>query len=171
MLTFREPPDIQPDISQAWGKPKVTGHYPCGSCVVGKLTSQTLTFQYNNTKIWHLHEHTNCNSSQVICMITCPCVLRYVGQTMWKIKIRICEHRSNMRRGVLTAALVMHYTEKGHTDSDLHWIILHIIKGSIRGGSVRNILYMRKQFWIFTLGTVESGLNEAIDWQALILLQ
>lgn len=117
-----------------------------------------------------------CNSSNVIYTIKCPCGKMYIGQTSRAIKIRLTEHKSNIRRyqqkmkdeGPLTtevqnkfgeSTVARHFYEARHNISELRWqIIEEIYRDQV---SLGKRLLQREAFWITTFETlVPKGLNE-----------
>lgn len=117
-----------PSVTDAWGLPNVVGHFPCANCCVCHLTTHTKVLDLEPGKNWTQRTLTNCNSTDVVYLITCPCGLRYVGMTTRKVKQRICEHRSNIRCRKVTTRLSEHFLEKNHTTNDLRWTIIEQVK-------------------------------------------
>lgn len=111
-------------VLNAWDLPNITGHHPCGSCSVCCLTTTTKTLNLEPGKVWTQRTHTNCNSVNVIYLITCPCGLRYVGMTIRKIKQRICEHQSTIRCKRVTTKLTEHFLAFNHTTNDIRWTVI-----------------------------------------------
>ena len=93
--------------------PSVKGHFPCGNCSVCRFTKHTKEIRFENGFKWELRGHTNCNTQRVIYLLTCPCDLMYIGMTTRKIKIRIGEHRSNIRCHKNNTKMTIHFLEKG----------------------------------------------------------
>ncbi|XP_078504074.1 uncharacterized protein LOC144762705 [Lissotriton helveticus] len=151
--------------TEVWGLPKVVGHYPCSNCSVCHLTVHSKTLALEPGKTWTQRDHTNCNTENVIYLITCPCKLRYVGMTSRKVKLRICEHRSNVRCRKPTTKMSRHFLELNHTPNDMRWTIIEHLDG---GHNNNNRLFEKEQRWVHRLGTHQLGLNDDIPWNSVM---
>ena len=140
--------------------PPVTGHYPCGSCSVCKITKPTKTLALPDGRTWSQRTHTNFNTAMCIYLISCPCNKFYVGMTSRPIKIRIGEHRSTIRCGRSSTKLTNHYIELQHRPDDMYWTVLETVNKV-------SFLFLKAQRWVFSLGTANSGLTDAIPWSSL----
>ena len=140
-----------------WDLPPVAGHFPCGNCAACPYTSKSQRLDLGLRNPWVQKSFTNCNSMRVIYMITCPCNLRYIGMTERKVKVRILEHRSNIRCLRKTTKMCTHFTTKHHSPDDVRWTVLEQVKSS-------NLLYEKEQRWVHRLCTSSQGLNEEIQW-------
>ena len=151
-------PTILPNL------PKISGHFACGSCSICHLTTRQKEIRFENGFTWTLKTMTNCNSERVIYLITCPCGLRYVGMTTRKIKVRILEHRSNIRCKRSTTKMLTHFDEKGHGPNDFSWTVL---EQSPAIPNLEQSLLRKEQRWVFRLQTDTRGLNDQIPWNQL----
>lgn len=140
----------------------VTGHYPCGSCLACKSTTSSKTLQLSPTLNWTQRQHSNCNSSHVIYMVTCPCEKKYIGMTCRKVKLRIGEHKSNIRLKKNTTKLCSHFVEQNHSIEDLRWTVIEKIPEGTP--NVEKVLYEKEQRWVDRLKTNQYGLNDEISW-------
>ncbi|OCT72347.1 hypothetical protein XELAEV_18035323mg [Xenopus laevis] len=70
------------------------GTFPCGTCNICPFVINTKIIVDRYGKVYHLRHWSNCNTAGVICMITCPCKLRYIGKTKRALKKLISEHLS-----------------------------------------------------------------------------
>lgn len=149
------------------GEHPIKGHHKCGNC---HACSQAITGESIkiNDKMVYLQEMTNCRTSNLIYAILCPCNLPYVGETSRECRIRIGEHKSNIRLGKTSAPLVNHWINAQHHEADLHWIILEKIR-PVKGIDMSRIRKKRETFWIFSLDAVSRGLNEIIPWENAIV--
>ncbi|XP_069505846.1 uncharacterized protein [Ambystoma mexicanum] len=154
----------QKSITEMWGLPKMVGHAPCGQCTNCILTSRTLQVDIGLKKLWLQKTFTNCNSSNVVYAIWCPCGKMYIGMTKRKVKVRISEHRSCIKNKVMTAPMVGHFVVMNHKADELRWTVLLHIAAGIDGDSVTKRLLTKETWLIFLCNTTEIGLNEAIDW-------
>ena len=143
---------------------RTTGHFACGSCSVCHLTKRTEQVKLSDDFTWTMKTLTNCNSERVIYLVTCPCGLQYVGMTTRKVKIRISEHRSNMRCKRVTTKMLTHFTEQRHGPNDFKWIVLEQLPFS---PNLEQALLKKEQRWVFRLGTDKKGLNDQIPWTLL----
>ncbi|XP_069476323.1 uncharacterized protein [Ambystoma mexicanum] len=157
-------------LNTLWGQNPATGHTPCGTCNACSSTKRTTSINIGWHYPWIQKTLTNCNSSNVIYMITCPCDKRYIGMTTRPIKIRLAEHRSCIRTKKITAPMVEHFLAAKHTSADFTWTIIEKVSIPTRGGNLQNLLFKREQLWIFRLKTDKDGLNEATSWQTLATL-
>lgn len=150
-----------------WGLPPVRGHHPCGNCSVCPLTSKTLEVDIGTSRPWQLKHHTNCNSEKVIYQITCPCGLRYIGMTARKIKLRVQEHMSTMRRRKQATRLTTHFLDKRHSPDELRWLVLEQPYIPSHVTDVSLFLLRKEQKWVFKLHSDTEGLNDDIPWMQL----
>lgn len=95
-----------------------------------------------------------CASTHVIYLIRCPCGLAYVGKTSRQLRIRICEHRSNIRTGDMRSPIASHFRQMGHNVSVLKYIGIEKVTKPSRGGDYENKLLQRECFWIYSLNTL-----------------
>ena len=144
--------------------PRVVGHYACGSCSICHLTERQKEIKFDNGFTWTLKTMTNCNSERVIYLITCPCGLRYVGMTTRKIKVRILEHRSNIRCKRSTTKMLTHFDEMDHGPNDFRWTVL---EQSPLVPNLEQSLLKKEQRWVFRLQSDTRGLNDHIPWNQL----
>ena len=143
-----------------WGLPRVVGHHPCGRCSVCHLTTTTKELDLGLQNSWHLRKFTNCDSTRVVYMITCPCGLKYIGMTSRKIKVRICEHRSNLRCKKNMTKMLNHFLTFEHSVNELRWVVLEQLDASGHDG----LLYEKEQRWVYKLQTHKTGLNDDIQF-------
>mgnify|MGYP002804607152 FL=1 len=140
-----------------WDLSPVVGHFPCGSCAACPFTSKSQQLDLGLPNPWVQKSFTNCNSARVIYMITCPCHQRYIGMTERKVKVRILEHRSNIRCLRKTTKMCTHFTTVHHSPNDIKWTVLEQVNSS-------HLLYEKEQRWVHRLRTSTQGLNEEVQW-------
>ena len=140
---------------------------PCGKCNVCRYTQISKTIDLGLPYLWEQRSFTNCNSKQVIYMITCPCSLRYIGMTNRPAKIRIQEHRSSIRCKRITTKLITHYSEYRHTADDIKWTIIEQVMTSPM--KIEQKLFEKEQRWVYRLSTNTKGLKDDIPWHHINL--
>ena len=148
--------------STLWDMAPVVGHFPCGNCAVCHLTSKSKEVKFVSGFIWHQRSFTNCNTPNVIYCIRCPCDLLYIGMTTRKVKVRIGEHRSNIRCKKSNTRLLAHFLESNHTPNDCRWTVLESVCATCP--NVETLLFEREQRWVFRLSTHLIGLNDEINF-------
>lgn len=155
----------EPTPSQTLLCPLPNGNYRCGNCA-----------QCNNTvKIDHfVHPHTGkkypiksvitCASTHVIYILRCPCGLVYVGKTTRKLKQRISEHKSSIRRNDRDYPVAIHFNDNHHDVCSLRFYGIEYVPPPPRGGDHDRLLKQREAFWIHTLQTLApKGLNDEFN--------
>ena len=91
------------------------GNYRCGRCAQCNNTSDCKSFRHPLTGKKFKHKNfINCNSTNVVYMLTCPCGKAYVRQTKRCLKLRISEHKTAIRTGNVEYAMAKHYLEANH---------------------------------------------------------
>ncbi|XP_078541845.1 uncharacterized protein LOC144827386 [Lissotriton helveticus] len=158
VCSFLETP-APPTLQSIWNLPLVVGHFKCTKCKACPLTLETKVWEYRNHKV-NLKTMTNCNTSGVIYAIICPCDLVYIGQTKQHVKKRILQHCSRIRCQTPGSPLVEHFMSKAHTPESFKWLVVEKIEIGPRGGDLNSLLNLRECKWMYTLDTVENGLNE-----------
>ncbi|KAJ1143227.1 hypothetical protein NDU88_009538 [Pleurodeles waltl] len=161
-------PWVNPTTSKQrtlWDLPPPKGHFPCGSCSVCAFTKKTLTLDLGLETPWELRQLTNCNSKNVVYMITCPCDKRYIGMMTRRVGTRICEHRSTIRCKRDATRLTEHYISSNHHPDHMQWVVLDQLKTTTTNAKQKLLLY--EQRWIWRLQTDTRGLNDNIQWSAL----
>ncbi|XP_069502378.1 uncharacterized protein [Ambystoma mexicanum] len=162
-------PAIRPFSSQStlWNLPPVVGHFKCGHCSVCDLTDNYKSIDLNG-KVWNLRSFSNCASEWLIYGIKCPCNLLYIGKTSRTVRLRICEHRSCLKNKTENKPLVSHFITAKHHYTDFKWFVIQKISPLPRGGNRDLSLSRAEQRLIYTLNTVNRGLNSSVEWNNLI---
>ena len=111
---------------------------------------------------------SNCNTTNVVYAIWCPCGLLYIGQTSQSIKLRIGQHRSRIRCGTEGAPLVAHYMELNHTPDQIFWQVIEVIKLPVRGGHLPSLLFRAECKWITRCRSIDHGLNTTEEWSSYL---
>ncbi|OCU02729.1 hypothetical protein XELAEV_18008495mg [Xenopus laevis] len=103
--------------------------FPCLLCnqcsCVNKSAVHPLT-----GRNYPLKGHFTCLSKFVVC----PCGFIFMGETTLQKKTHITQHRSTIRRSYTKLPVSKHYAEKGHSDSELKFMVLEEVSPLRRGG-------------------------------------
>ncbi len=93
----------------------------------------------------------------------CPCGLAYIGKTTRKLKQRISEHKSSIRRNDPNYPIAIHFNNAHHDISSLRFCGIEQVTLPPRGGDHDKLLKQREAFWIYTLQTLApKGLNDEL---------
>jgi len=128
-------------------------HPLCGCCDL-ILESNHFSSTKNNKK-YPIKTNMNCNSSNLIYLITCKiCHLQYVGETKRKLKDRLNDHLSNIKTNKITT-ISLHFKNLNHSIEHLQIIPIELINNDDK-----NIRLTKEKYWIQTLKTAYPyGLN------------
>jgi hypothetical protein len=89
----------------------------CKCCIHMDCTYKFSNF--NNSKEFFIDHDFNCNSSNLVYLITCSkCKLQYVGQTKRALRERLNNHRSNIKLK-LNTAIAIHFNQPSHSITNL----------------------------------------------------
>ena len=154
-------------IDTLWGLKPLVGHYKCGNCVACEFTLNGKSFSHGSIN-YELRHFSNCNTSNVVYAIWCPCGLVYIGQTTQPVKSRIIQHRSRIRCQIANAPLVAHFVTLNHTADDIIWQVIEVVKLPPRGGSLSALLLRVECKWITKCGSIDRGLNTLEEWNGVI---
>lgn len=151
-------------VVQTLLSPLPNGNYRCGNCAQCNNTSKTTHFSHPHTgKQFPIKNVITCSSTHVIYMLRCPCGLSYVGKTTRKLKQRISEHKSTIRRNDRDYPVAIHFNDRKHDISSLRFYGIEQVRMPPRGGDRDLLLKRREAFWIFTLNTLApKGLNDEL---------
>lgn len=118
-----------------------------------------------------MNEFSTCDTTNVVYGIQCPCGLRYIGRTKRKLKTRIREHWRNIRLGVLTHNLSLHYKQKHDQNplGSIFWVI-EVVSSWWRGENLDTKLSKKEGEWIYKLGTITpGGLNADFELKCFLI--
>ena len=130
-----------------------SGSVRCKTC---KHISQGSTFTSNVTKksygvITHSTSMT-CTSDNVVYLISCnKCGIQYVGETSQKLRNRLNNHRSSLKR-LTNLYLYHHFSSDGHSGDDICIMPIEEIPASDRA-NVTSIRLEREDYWCRELCT------------------
>ncbi len=94
----------------------------------------------------------SCLSTNVIYLLSCPCGLKYVGETNRQLRFCISELRSAINRADSKSPVTRHFTELNHTDNELSfWGIDMVLP--MRYTNLEQKLLQTESKWIFHLNT------------------
>lgn len=79
-------------------------------------------------------------------MLNCPYqnIYIYIGKSLRPLKLRIGEHKSDIRRQDITSPVARHFNKMGHGIKQLKCIGIEEVKGA-RGGNI-NIELLKQAF-------------------------
>lgn len=133
----------------------------CNNCIPGNTTNHPLKGHSIKLKV-----NATCNSSNVIYLLKCPCGKCYIGHTERKIRIRILEHKSNIRSPNSKTTVATHFHDNRHNVAQLKFLVLEQVKPTTNN---KNTLLKRENFWIRHLSTmVPHGLNDRMEFQCYL---
>ncbi|OCT71500.1 hypothetical protein XELAEV_18034476mg, partial [Xenopus laevis] len=105
-----------------------------------------------------------CLSKFVVYPLVCLCGLIYVGETRLQIKTHISQHRATISRSNTKLPVSKHFVEKGHSDSELKFMVLEEVRTHMGGGDHELLLRKREAWWIHQLNTLAPNrLNKDYD--------
>ncbi|OCU01185.1 hypothetical protein XELAEV_18006971mg [Xenopus laevis] len=86
------------------------------------------------------------------------------GQTIRPVKVRIKEHKNNVRNFKTDTAtdtpVSRHFYTQGHHLSQLRWLVLENIVHVKRGGDMKTFLGQWETYWIKRMNASGSGYND-----------
>ncbi|XP_056408807.1 uncharacterized protein LOC130317324 [Hyla sarda] len=146
-------------------KPRKNGTFPCLHCIqCNSIIKGDRTHHPRSGESIPLKGFFTCDTNFVIYLLKCPCGLAYVGETTQKIRDRISQHKSTIRRKNLLLPVPHHFDTHNHTPSQLRFQVLEQIHRNRRGGNRSRLLKLREAYWIHRLQTLEPhGLNREYD--------
>ena len=144
------------------------GHSSCKLC---NDFSMDHTFTSTVTgRTYHIksHENLNCNSQNIIYLVTCNyCKLQYVGETSKSLKTRFNNHRSASKMENTQKILYQHFKQSPCNESGFKVQILEKLHGTghLDNGKINPEETQKRtkaeEFWISTLQTIfPYGLND-----------
>ena len=140
------------------------GNFPCGNCVHcnAMIRGNHILHPLSGKKI-DVKNIITCKTRFVVYMLKCPCGLCYVGKTKRELKVRISEHKSNIRNKDEKSPVARHFNAVGHKVCSLRFQGIEAIQPLKRGGDRDRFLLQREAWWIHTLQTEHpKGLNEEL---------
>lgn len=140
------------------------GNFPCRNCVNCNAMIKGHSFQHPRTgKSFSVRGRITCRTTFVVYLLKCPCGFGYVGKTKRELRIRINEHKSNIRNHDIKSPVARHFSESGHDVCTLKFQGIEAVRSFTRGGDRERYLLQREAYWIYTLQTVfPNGLNEEL---------
>ena len=156
------------DVVDAHAHTPTTVVSACGSvrCKTCKHISQGSTFTSNVTKkSYEVISHSTsmtCTSENVVYLISCrKCGIQYVGETSQKLRNRLNNHRSSLKR-LTNLYLYHHFSSDGHSEDDICIMPIEKITPGDRA-SVTSIQLEREDYWCRELCTYYPyGLNDNV---------
>ena len=141
-----------------------TGNFPCLNCVHCNAMIRGGEFLHPQSgKKLKVRGTISCKTKFVVYMLKCPCCLCYVGKTKRELKIRIGEHKSNIRNNDEKSPVARHFNEMGHKVCSLRFQGIEVVSPLRRGGDRNNALLKCEARWIHQLETeFPKGMNEEL---------
>ena len=140
------------------------GNFPCRNCVHcnAMIKGNHVLHPHSGRKI-DVKSIITCKTKFVVYLLKCPCGLCYVGKTKRELKIRISEHKSNIRNKDVKSPVARHFNAVGHEVCSLRFQGIEAIQPLKRGGDRNKFLLQREAWWIHNLQTEHpKGLNEEL---------
>ena len=142
-------------------------------CKTCRYIKETRTVEDRNNIHIYLEHQLNCQSKGVVYLIECSnCGIRYIGETIQKLKDRINQHRSDIKRKQDTV-VATHFNQQCKDINYLQIVPLEKIHRNVPGSytlcgrlerSDEIHLLQREQFWIKKLNTLSPfGLNKRTE--------
>lgn len=172
LFAFKRFPNVRDSLVRAdsftpptnWLTNLDPGNYPCKNCVNCNAMIKGNAFLHPRTgRSFSVRGRITCRTTFVVYLLKCPCGFGYVGKTKRELRIRINEHKSNIRNHDIKSPVARHFNECGHDVCTLRFQGIELVKPLKRGGDRERLLLQREAYWIFTLQTVQpNGLNEEL---------
>ena len=125
----------------------------CGVCPYVKV-GKSVTSTSNRFKV-DINTSVNCTSRNVVYLLGCnKCPQQYIGETDRMLKERFVEHRGYARAQMKNKATGKHFSEKGHSVSDMTITVLEKIFNP--DPQYRK---QREKMWVNKFNTKYKGLN------------
>lgn len=108
--------------------PVTVGHYRCGSCscCAQAWSSKEIYLPFKNF-YKRLDFFSSCSMRMCAYLIICKCSLCYKGSIHRKLKTRIIECKSRIRKAVPDASMVEHFLEQKHSTDDFKFVVLEVV--------------------------------------------
>ena len=140
----------------------------CGSvhCKTCRHISQGSTFTSNVTKrsyeVVSSSASKTCTSENVVYLITCnKCGIQYVGETSQKLRNRLNNHRSSLKR-LPNLYLYHHFSSDGHTEDDISIMPIEEVTPSDMA-NMTSLRLDKEDYWCRELCTYYPyGLNDNV---------
>ena len=170
MLVHADQKQVPLQASQTLLAPLPSGNYRCGNCAQCNNTFKTDHFCHpHSSKVYPIKSVITCNSTHVVYMIRCVCSMVYVGKTTRKLKQRISEHKSSIRRNDRDYPVAVHFNDHKHDISSLRFCGIEKVDPPPRGGDHDLLLKRRELYWIHTLQTLAPrGLNDEFPLNVML---
>ena len=140
------------------------GNFPCSNCLQCNAMIRGETFVHPHSgKKFFIKNRICCRTRFVVYLLKCPCGLVYVGKTTRELRIRISEHKSNIRNKDEKSSVARHFNVAGHEVCSLRFQGIEVVSPLKRGGDRDRALLQRESYWIHSLHTeYPRGLNEEL---------
>ena len=140
------------------------GNFPCSGCFqCNAMIKGDIVLHPHTGKKISIKSRITCKTKFVVYLLKCPCGVCYVGCTTRELKIRIGEHKSNIRNKDEKSPVARHFNAAGHDVCSLRFQGIECVQPLKRGGNRNKLLLQREAKWIHTLQTEHpKGMNEEL---------
>lgn len=149
----------------------IKGMHPCGHCHICRYVLKSDSFDNaGGTTQFKINEFINCSTERVIYELICPCGMIYIGKTKRKLKIRIGEHLTSIRKKEDDRPVALHFLNFHQANpAGLKVRGIYALKLSNRRGDFDRILLQKEKMWIFRIGSLSPvGLNTDCSLQPFL---
>ncbi|OCU00148.1 hypothetical protein XELAEV_18005934mg, partial [Xenopus laevis] len=132
-----------PMLAQSYIGARLQWMFLCLSCTQCCCVHKGVIFEHPTTgRKYPIKGYYTCSSKFAVYVLISPCGLLYVGETTLQIKTRISLNRSTIRKGNVTLPVSRNFVEKGHTDTELKYMVLECVP-TLRGGGDRELILIK----------------------------
>lgn len=133
--------------------------FRCDRCISCKTTGdkrkRVENFKSDNGKIYEIEKFITCHTRFVTYLLTCPCVLKYVGRTTRPLFRKINEHVNNIKKGCSKHNVSNQFRKKHNRDpSGLKCIGIDRVYRHWRGSHLRKQISQNETWWIHEMGSL-----------------
>ena len=148
-----------PEITKKYKKRHIRGMRKCGkSCSACPYILEGKSIKIRPGTTWKLTRSLSCENNNIIYLIQCNKEFckesRYIGETGRPLKYRLADHRGYVTNNVTNLATGAHFTQAGHSLSNLKVTILEQVKQ--RSTEYRK---EREKYFINLFNTFYTGMN------------
>ena len=134
----------------------IPGMTKCNNCVICPYvkTGKTVKSAASNLTV-DINRPVNCQTKNMLYCISCDkCTMQYIGESERSLQERFSEHRGYVNNGHVSKATGEHFSQKGHTLSDMRVTVLEKIFST--DPAVRK---EREKLFIKEMNTKYKGMN------------